>query len=232
MPKKSKTTEKQTLVISNEITDVLICDLDLSLQIRADASEETIEEYALSFKNGEIFPPIVVVKVMVKKKAIFYLVDGFHRVAAAIRAGITRLAALVHTGNYGDAAWVAIGANRRNGLRLSSTDMRRAIEKALKMFPEKATTLIAKHVGCTQQYVSKIKNQVTTGCNLAGGDKKNGESPKKVVGKDGKSYPATKPPKEKPLLPSRLNNTKSAPPAPLDPKTGKPYKVHPRQMIA
>ena len=48
---------------------------------------------------------------------------------------------------------------------------------------------VARHVGCTQQYVSRIREQVTTGCDL----------PDRVVDRDGKLYSARRPASARPV---------------------------------
>ena len=59
---------------------------------------------------------------------------------------------------------------------------KRAIVLALQTWPKMSTTKIAEQVGCSQQRVSQVKSEVTRTSHL----------PDRVVGKDGKSYPASK----------------------------------------
>lgn len=70
---------------------------------------------------------------------------------------------------------------------LSTADKRHAILLALEAFPEKSQNQIAEQIGCSQRYVSTVREQmqVRTGSHL----------PDYVTGKDGKSYPATRSPR-------------------------------------
>lgn len=122
------------------------------------------------------FPPVV----LFHDGTRYYLADGFHRFMAAQRNGSIDITADVRAGTKDDALWFALGANKKNGKRLTSTDLQHAIRLAFKTWPDKSTTMIAEQVGCTQRYVSTIHEQVRTTSNLAD----------RVTGKDGKSYPA------------------------------------------
>lgn len=165
--------------------------LDRDTQIRASVDEETIRRYFEIMVDEEArdkFPPVLFFR---DKNGKLWLADGHHRVMAAIRRGFASILAVVKPGTKEDAIWAAVQANAQNGLPLGRADVRRAVIMVLGAFPKKSTTSIAEAVGCTQQYVSKIKNQVTTSCNL-----KESESTK-VEGKDGKMYKARKKPKSK-----------------------------------
>ena len=68
----------------------------------------------------------------------------------------------VRKGTAVDALWFAIGANATNGARRTTADKRKAIELALVKFPEKTQEQVAKHVGCVQSYVVKIRSEIIT----------------------------------------------------------------------
>ena len=114
-----------------------------------------------------------------------YLADGFHRCLAAQRLGRTEIAADVQAGTRVDALWWALGANRTNGQRLTAADKRHAILLALAAWPELSANQIAEQIGCSQRYVSSVRDQVRSTSNL----------PSTVTGKDGKTYPARRAPK-------------------------------------
>lgn len=151
---------------------------DAGTQIRAEINEEAVAEYSERMLAHDQFPPIDVVY----DAKEYFLVDGFHRVQAAQRAGITSFQCNVYPGTLNDAVWFALGANSKNGLRRGAADKHRAIELALSKFPEKTQQQIAERVGCTQQYVAKVQSQLTTSCKLA--------LPSQRKGKDGRSRPA------------------------------------------
>ena len=130
-------------------------------QTRINIDELVVAEYAERMQEGDIFPPVVVFH----DGNGYYLADGFHRVMAASRLGLEDIDADVQKGTRQDAVWYALGANKRNGKRMEPGDKRNAILIALREFPEKSQQEIAEQVGCSQQYVAKVKDN-TTGCNI------------------------------------------------------------------
>ena len=149
---------------------------DAGTQVRAEIDEAIVEEYAEHLAAGGTLPPVTAFR----DGGSTYLADGFHRLRAHERAGRTEIEAQVQTGTREDALWCALGANRAHGHRLTSADKKHAIELALEAWPDRSQRRIAAQIGCSQQYVGKIRAQVTTSCHL----------PKRTVGSDGKSYPA------------------------------------------
>ena len=153
--------------------------VDAGTQVREDISEQVVEDYAESLGEGAVFPPVVAFS----DGSSYWLADGFHRLRAFRRAGREEIEADVYAGSLDDALWFALGANRAHGARLSRADKRHAIELAFRTWPVLSQGRVARHVGCTQQYVSKIREQVTTSCDL----------PDRVLGRDGKLYSARRP---------------------------------------
>jgi len=78
---------------------------------------------------------------------------------------------------------VALGANKTNGKRLERGDVRKAVEVALREWPNKSQQEIAEQVGCNVAYVNRIKQELFTSKKLT--------LPATRTGKDGKSYPTT-----------------------------------------
>jgi ParB-like chromosome segregation protein Spo0J len=148
-------------------------------QIRESICEDTVSEYAERMTEGDEFPPIIVFH----DGNEHYLADGFHRVMAASRVGYREIDAFIHKGTFTDAKWFALGANKKNGRRLTAGDLKKAIILALTDFPDKTQQAIADQVGCAQSYVTRIKSELITSDKL--------EMPDRIVGKDGKSRPAS-----------------------------------------
>ena len=161
----------EVLAINEIITDA-------GTQVRAEINETTVEEYAEHLATGGTFPPITVFRT----EESTYLADGFHRLRAHERAGHTDIDAEIRPGTREDALWYALGANGGHGLRLTRPDKKHGVELALKAWPDRSQTRIAKQIGCSHQYVGKVRAQVATSCNL----------PERTVGEDGKSYPAAR----------------------------------------
>jgi ParB-like chromosome segregation protein Spo0J len=67
---------------------------DGGTQARAELSEETIHDYAMAMLDGVELPPVEVVY----DGSAYWLVDGFHRVAAAAQVGREQVLAVVLSG--------------------------------------------------------------------------------------------------------------------------------------
>ena len=152
---------------------------DSGTQVRAEISEFIVAEYVEALGEGARFPPVVVFRA----DGADVLADGFHRVRAYQQAGRDEIEADVYQGGPAEALWFALGANRAHGQRLNEGDKRRAIELAYEAWPDISQRRIAAHVGCNQSYVGRVRAQVNPRIHL----------PDKVVGRDGRRSPATKP---------------------------------------
>ena len=60
-------------------------------------------------------------------------------------------------GGKDDALWYAMGANKAHGLPMKRGDVKRAVELAVKTWPNKSQQEIAEQVGCAVSYVNGIK---------------------------------------------------------------------------
>jgi hypothetical protein len=149
---------------------------DAGTQARASISEETVSDYAERMQAGDTFPAVV----LFHDGNHYYTGDGFHRILASQRIGCVDIDAEVRKGTQKDALWYALGANKINGHRMTGEDKRHAILLALTTWPEKSQNMIAEQIGCSRKYVQDIHAEVATTSHL----------PDRVVGRDGKTYPA------------------------------------------
>src|SRR5262249_22111176 len=111
------------------------------------------------------------------------------RVAAAEQNELQSIECEIRTGGYIDALKYSLGANAGYGLRRTNADKRHAVELALKELRGYSNVAIAELCCVSDPFVGKVKagleqDQVLT--------VRTSESDR-VTGKDGKSYPATKP---------------------------------------
>ena len=153
---------------------------DAGTQVRAAINEQVVADYAKHMAEGVVFPPVV----LFHDGNQYYMADGFHRAMAAKRTGLMEIPATVAVGTKTDALWSALGALRdagQIGLRSNESDKRHAVLMAIETWPEKSSALIAEQLGCSKTYVSSIKSVSSTTLHL----------PDRVVGKDGRSYPAS-----------------------------------------
>lgn len=100
---------------------------DGGTQMRAEISEERVQEYAEALQDGAEFPPIVVYF----DGNDHWLADGFHRLGAFAQARKTEIPARVFDGSLKDAIGYALRANAKNGQRRTKHDLRRCYEAAV-----------------------------------------------------------------------------------------------------
>jgi ParB-like chromosome segregation protein Spo0J len=153
--------------------------IDGGTQVRAAIDQQVVADYAEAMTSGAQFPPIVVFH----DGSHHHLADGFHRFLAAQRLQFREFVADVRPGTKEDALWFALGANRINGHRLSGADKKHAILLALAAWPERSSNQIAEQIGVNAGYLSRVKAEHNV----------QATPDARVVGRDGKSYPATSP---------------------------------------
>ena len=101
--------------------------LDQGLQPRAALDEETVDDYAARYAEGTAMPAVT----LFHDGAVYWLADGFHRVAGAAMVGRDTILADVREGTRRDALLFAAGANAGHGLRRTNADKRRAVTMLL-----------------------------------------------------------------------------------------------------
>lgn len=106
----------------DETTEVSLYDLirDERSQIRKRTDPATIKRYADAMRAGAVLPPIAIAVV----DGAPFLIDGWHRVAAAESSGQTEIRAIVLDAPPEQHAWLAARENMKNGLPLRRDEMR------------------------------------------------------------------------------------------------------------
>ena len=133
--------------------------IDDECQQRAMLIEETVEQYSDAMSRGDQFPAVE----LIQEGDVYWLTDGFHRVAAAKRAGLETIQANISQGEKRDAVWRSFAANSTHGLQRQRGATRRIIKQILQD-PEWAKTpmrKIARHVGCSESLVRKTRDELT-----------------------------------------------------------------------
>ena len=104
------------------------------------------------------FPPLDVVF----DGANYWLVDGFHRRWAAVKAKVKTFKCKVVQGTREDARWLSYAANRDHGLMRKNEDKKKAVIGALKhpKGANKADSKIAEHVGVDHKTVAKYRAEL------------------------------------------------------------------------
>jgi ParB-like chromosome segregation protein Spo0J len=141
-----------------------------------------VNDYVAAMRRGEVFPPI---KVVCDDKDNYYLVDGYHRLAATRELnGVDTIQVEIVDGTFDKALWLAWGANRDHGLRRTQKQKREATRAALR-HPEwgkKTDRAIAKHIGCDHKTVASMRrNLLDAGGEFPTGSRKPKPSKKQVL---------------------------------------------------
>lgn len=118
-------------VLATYVADVLLKDLCVNkrAQLREHLSGKALKDYEDSYRAGESLPAIDVFHVPGGRK---YPGDGFHRIVAARRAGLTALPCRIHHGGLREAVLFAASANALHGVRRTNADKRKAVAIFLK----------------------------------------------------------------------------------------------------
>lgn len=170
------------------------------LQTRVALDERTVAEYAEAMREGSKFPPVKVFEDALGSR--MWLADGFHRVEAAMRAGRVDIEAEITTGTFVDALRWALGCNSKHGKRVTNEDKQNAMgmawEHRVELFGgDPSASLLAEACGVHRNTAAAFvteKLQMTANAPVEVAQFVQPATPqrpvRKVVGTDGKSYPA------------------------------------------
>lgn len=138
-------------------------------QPREHVSAQVIEEYSDEMaaradgvvinKTGQAWPALVVYEdTSGEGEPVHWLADGYHRLAAAERAGLAQIQVELHEGTLKDAVLYSVGANQTHGLRRTSADKQRAVRRALAVAgSEQSDNWIAERCGVSAPTVAKVR---------------------------------------------------------------------------
>lgn len=144
---------------TNRTDRVSIAELrrDPDLNCRAKISQTVVNSYAEAMISGTEFPPIAVFK---DRQGVLWVADGFHRSAAAERAGLIEIAADIRDGSRKDALLFAASANAKHGLQRTTADKKRAVLLLLAepAWAKRADNWVAKHAAVSHTFVAKIRS--------------------------------------------------------------------------
>src|SRR5688572_12896273 len=128
---------------------------DAQIQPRELLDEGTLTAYTEAWQRLAQFPPLTVFH---DSDDRLLLADGYHRLEAAKRAGIQSIRVEWREGDLNAAKLFAASANVAHGLPRSDGDKKRQIE-LVRSTPDGfrwTQERIARHVGVSQQYVSRV----------------------------------------------------------------------------
>jgi len=101
--------------------------LDGDLQSRSQISDEVVDDYSETLREGGKLPAVVVFH----DGASYHLADGWHRYFAHKKAGLALIEADIIEGTKRDAILFSVGANNTHGLRRTNEDKRKAVQTLL-----------------------------------------------------------------------------------------------------
>ena len=148
--------------------------IDKELNVRNQLYNDTIDGYMDCFDQ---LPPVVVFATDEGN----LLADGFHRIKAAKKLGLTEIEADVKQGTRKDAEEYAVLANLKHGKPLTRKERQKAIKRMLILHPERANNWIAEELGVSDMTVKKYREELESASQIGKVDE--------FLGKDGKVYP-------------------------------------------
>lgn len=133
---------------------------DGGTQSRAATNDDTVTDYAELLRSGVRLPPVAVFR---DGDGVFWLADGFHRVAAAQRAGLGEVEVDLRRGTRREAVLHSVGANASHGLRRTNADKRRCVELLLsdEDWSKWSNGEIARRCGVSDHFVGVVRRELT-----------------------------------------------------------------------
>jgi len=141
------------------VIPLVLIECDERFRVRQGLDEAVVQDYADRYQENPAaheLPPVTVWK---QPGDRYPLLDGWHRVEAARRAGLDRLLAVVRDFSAAEALRFALGANARHGHRMTQEDIRRAIRMALAdpELGQLSDRSLAKLLGTTHPTVARYR---------------------------------------------------------------------------
>ena len=174
---------------------------DAGTQVRVCMNEATVAEYAEALAEGAKFPPVVVFH----DGNRYLAADGFHRIQAAVKTGMTDIECDIRQGNKAEALRYALGCNAHHGLRRTNADKRHAVELGVREFSDLSDKVLAEMCAVHHELVADVRKlNPTESVGLT--------SPPKRIGQDGRVRRLPPPPVKRPG--GTVKCTGSTPPPP------------------
>lgn len=110
-------------------------------------------EHIYSLAEVEDLPPILV------HRSTMRVIDGMHRLKAAVLRGDDTIPVVFHDCNDADAFVMSVKANIQHGLPLSFSDRRAAAERIVRLYPRWSDRAIAEVAGLSAKTVAAIRRE-------------------------------------------------------------------------
>lgn len=192
-----------------------IITVDMQILPRANGlNQKHVAEIEESYRAGKAVEPPVVWRLTDGNKG-YKLGQGFHRIEAARRTGLTHLECVVMAGTELKCLIDAMCSNQGHWLKRDDPDYERIIGELHKIWPNHTDRQIAEASGISRPTVGKYRKKIPAEVQPVLSTVDNtGDAPAvpKRVGKDGRKYNATKP---KPVPAADVAAETDAPPEPV-----------------
>lgn len=132
-------------------------DLEAKTQTRRKNDKARIARYADAMRGGEKFRPVVLIELASGKRVI---ADGWHRVLAAIEAGIIEITAVIIRGSEELARAISGAFNSRHGLNYSASEEK---NRAVAAIEKHKVALLAGKISC--RAIARIEGLTHTAIN-------------------------------------------------------------------
>jgi hypothetical protein len=142
---------------------------------------DVVEDYVEGWTANANFDPILVYR----DGDHYFLADGFHRVAAARKAGRTHVPADVRKGDRLAALEASLKSNHTHGSRRTAEDKIYAVDKALREFQGRSDRMVAEMCGVSPTFVGK-RRELMPEPSTVHVDSSAKPAPKTRVGRDGR----------------------------------------------
>lgn len=159
------------VVVTSNVDKVLVTDITIGDSPRLAGIDDC--HVARLAECGAVLPPIVV------HRQTMCVIDGMHRLHAAVRTGRGLMDVIYFDGSEGEAFVLAVELNTKHGLPLSLRDRRMAAQRILSTGIDLSDRAIASKTGLSDKTIAAIRQRLGT------------ELPdrKRRRGRDGRSYP-------------------------------------------
>lgn len=189
--------------------------IDAGTDVRNEINEDTVNEYGQHAREKAKLPPLIVFD----SPDGLLLADGFHRYFGFERQGIKEYECEIRKGSRADAIKFALGCNTTHGLRRTNADKRNAVVIALKEFPSLSNRSIREMCNVSLDLVGDVRRDIEAAednkpkVESGSGDENEPQQtppPRKIQGKDGKTYSSKIPPRKQEHAQPQKNNTMDA----------------------
>ncbi len=156
--------DRAMVLLSHQSATIAVVEIarirtDGQTQGRVSVDESVVSEYIELMNDGVEFPPV---RAWFDGSA-YWLVDGFHRLAAVRAIGQSRIAAEVLRGPLEEAQWDSYAANSSHGLRRTNADLETIVKRVL-VHPKSrqlSNNQIAKHLNMPESTLRRWKKRLS-----------------------------------------------------------------------